>query len=393
MEEEDDQQVFSSQTAGSDSHGKDDDRAPRNFVVVVDTISLLYLGVLLLRIPVCIGDLIIWVNNGHLPYYQASKVVPAEIRAPLPGRLQRLLEPETLLSGQDLHSSVLGTMRLLDKEYGMRFPAINHTLLIAGWIRKLSLPIEVYPATSRLCEMLGSKFEFSVSNDAGPQLIQKFSDMPEIHLMANLVVAVKMLFPIDEVIHHSATSSDLSALSIDWQQYLHMTEQTRAFEDAFAANEEDCLAMTAEQLDQYLHWYERIVASEEISERGRAGRDADFRRAMAAMFPAPSTMSTSDVEVRMEASFSTKIQDERLADVQSKLRPKPIVHETAQRGDQVGAFHRRYRTFEELARGEKAMQRLYELAARHSGVSVELMVGTVYSVERKLEQLETKHSE
>lgn len=38
---------------------------------MLDTLALCYLGCLLLRIPTGIGELCLWVNNGHMPYKRA----------------------------------------------------------------------------------------------------------------------------------------------------------------------------------------------------------------------------------------------------------------------------------------------------------------------------------
>ena len=415
-------QVFSSQSegeSGADTAGSQTTRGGRRTrevkangsINLNDALVLCYLGTLLLRLPFSVADLAGYVNSGDLPYYQASRHVPSNLRDRLPGEYQALLEPQTFLQPQALHQKVLSTAKMLAKESGMTFPSVNHPLVLHRWMRDLGLPIEVFAATLRLSRLLEMDFTVQIGPKAGSSNVLQYA---EVKLMALLMVSTKLLFPLDDIDRHPVSSSDLSTLQMDWNAWLdvhsslHSTRQDGqsrekqpglTFADAFKVSESDCLTMSDEQLDQYLDWYQENLASESVREQGRAGKEADFRRTMMRMFPVQSDgLKTSKTmhEAQGEIVPDT-IATDILGRVQQSLRPKHIV--VSGDGDEVdrtGSYYRRYRDMQELDEG--AVRVLYEKSARLAGISLEGMVKAVFLTEVKLQKLEerlrkTQHDE
>lgn len=410
-------QVFSSQSegeSGADTAGSQTTRGSRRkrepkadgSINLNDNLVLCYLGTLLLRIPFSIADLVGYVNDGDFPYYQASRHVPANLRERLPGEYQGLLEPQAFLQPQALQQKALSTASVFQRDFGMDFPAINHALLLQRWMKDLALPLETFAATLRLSRLLEVDFTMQPAVKASSNNVLRYA---EVQLMALLMVSTKLLFPLDNIDRYPVSSSDLSVLRMDWNAWFddHSTKSSSdqnecdgegverktvlSFADAFNVSEADCMTMGDDELDQYLDWYQGNIASENVREQGRAGKEADFRRTMMRMFPVqshgPKTSMATQVE---QGAASNTIATDSLGRVQRSLWQKDIVvSDNKHRGDEVdrtGSYYRRFRDVEEL--DGAAVRLLYEKSARLAGISLDGMVKAIFLTERRLQKLE-----
>lgn len=425
-------QVFSSQSEG-ESAGSQTTRGSRRrrqakadgAINLSETLVICYIGTLLMRIPFTVVDLISRVDNGELLYYRAAKEVPANLRERLPGEFQVLLEPQTILQAARLHHRILELGVLLNAEFGMVIPAVNHPLILYRWMQALTLPIEVYAATQRLARILDIDFTLQLGGKTSSSRVLRY---PEVQLMSLLVVSTKLFFPIDDIDRHPVSANDLSALQMDWSEWeaaqgpladggdesdiiqnsKHDASPDLSFPEAFSISESDCLAMGDEELDRYMDWYQDNLASENIREHGRAGRDADFRRTLMRMFPtqpaprptvssagesnslgvAAGAVEGEDTSLARQASDTTQ----RLRRVQQALRPKKIV--VSAMGDdgrdevaRVGSFYRRHREAKDL---DGPARLLYTKAAELAGISLESLTKAIFLTERKLQMREER---
>lgn len=421
-------QVFSSQSEG-ESAGSQTTRGSRRkrqaktdgAINLSETLVICYIGTLLMRIPFTVVNLISRVDNGELLYYRAAKEVPGNLRERLPGEFQVLLEPQTILQSSSLHHRILELGVLLNAEFGMVIPAVNHPLILYRWMQALSLPIEVYAATQRLARILDIEFTLRLGGKTNSSRVLRY---PEVQLMSLLVVATKLFFPIDDIDRHPVSANDLSALTMDWSEWAasqgpsldggdesniiqnskHDTSSDLTFPEAFTISESDCLAMGDEELDRYMDWYQDNLASESIRDHGRAGRDADFRRTLMRMFPTQSATLPTHPSATGESkgsgagedtSLARQVSDttQRLRRVQQALRPKKIavsaVGDDGQRDEvaRAGSFYRRHREAKEL---EGPARLLYTKAAELAGISLESMTKAVFLTERKLQMREER---
>ena len=416
-------QVFSSQSEGESAASQTTRGSRRRrqaktdgAISLSETLVICYIGTLLMRVPFTVVDLISRVDNGELLYYKAAKEVPGNLRERLPGEFQVLLEPQTILRASSLHHRALELAALLNAEFGMVVPAVNHPLILYRWMQALTLPIEVYAATQRLARILDIDFTLQLGAKTSSNRVLRY---PEVQLMSLLVVATKLFFPIDDIDRHPVSANDLSALQMDWAEWAAAQPSVQSgddldgqnsrddtapdltFPEAFKISESDCLSMGDEELDRYMDWYQENLASESIREHGRAGRDADFRRTLMRMFPTQQTPRPTAVSSAGEGkskgagedtSLARKASDttQRLRQVQQALRPKKIVVSRGDGRDEVaraGSFYRRHREAKDLA---GPVELLYTKAAELAGISLESMTKAVFLTERKLQMREER---
>lgn len=373
--------------------GRQKDAIPGEAIpTLIETLSFAYIGMLLLRVPVTVADVHKWANDGELLYYRASREVPLGMRERLPGRYQELLEPQDLLQAEALHRCILERLAIWQKDHGMAVPRLNTPLVLYRWMRDLALPIETFAATQRLMRTLSIELDFWKPTKVGANVVLRY---PEVQLMAVLVVSTKLLFPYDDLERYPRSATDLSALALDWDGWVKLHkdddgcrngQRQLTFESAFDFSESDCLEAANDQLDTYLDWCEGNIANEDVRERGRAGRDADFRRTLFKMFPLdpkqpkhkPNLQSATEAEV-----------DNRDGRTRNMLRPKQVrdAIEEERGVERAGSSYRRWRTPNDLV---EPMKTLYEIAAKLAGSSIDSMVQAVFLTERKVQRHEER---
>ncbi|KAK4506028.1 hypothetical protein PRZ48_003993 [Zasmidium cellare] len=358
---------------------------------LMDVVCIIYAGVMLLRTPLTIADLHKWMNGGELLFYCAGKGLPLSMRDRLPGYLQEQLEPQDLVAPESLHRNMLAMLTAFNTDFGMLAPPLNHPLILYRWIKELSLPLEIYVAAQRLGRLMQIDFTYSLDAQAWTNMSLRF---PEIRLMALVVITTKLLFPFDDQKRYPKSARDPAALAMDWKLWTQLHSHGNnaedangekgdplTFEDAFKMTETESLDLAGDRLDQYLDWYERNMASEQVRERGRAGREADFRRALFRMFPAKGEFSDTR-EARAEINESGSTSGEKLLQIQSALRPKRIVADDGT--DEIpraGSFYPQHRAVEGL---DHTTRIFYAKAAELAGFSLRGMVRAVFSMERRL---------
>ncbi|KAI5368155.1 Putative transcription initiation factor Rrn7, Zinc-finger [Septoria linicola] len=374
---------------------------------LTELLSLIYVGILLLRIPITIADMHKWVNDGDLLYYRAAREVPLSMRDRLPGHLQEPLEPQDLLRVETLHRKVLDILTSLNADVGMQAPPLNHPLVLYRWVRALCLPLEVYVIAQRVGQQLDFDYQYTVDAKAWSSISLR---CPEVRLMTLVVIATKLLFPFDDAKRYPKSSRDMTALKMDWEVWQqvqsrgnmsiddnsavrHVVSQDESshltYQNAFTMTEEQSLELADDRLDQYLDWYEGNIASEEVRERGRAGREAEFRRTLFRMFPMHNVEShdkTSSPRAKAKIGESGNTSAEKLIQVQAALRPQRIV--TVEESDDVprtGTSYHQYRAVEEL---NGATQAFHEKAAQLAGYPLKGMLKAVFAIERRLLQFE-----
>ncbi|KAK7518074.1 ubiquitin family-domain-containing protein [Phyllosticta citriasiana] len=341
-------QVFSSQSEGetTDTNNAGDERLvrrgrrPDSSPKLIDTLALVYLAMLLLRVPVSLGDVFAWASSGELIYYRARAQVPPEMRDRLHATHLRALEPASLLSPTALQTAVLDLAIAYAREYGMGLPPLNYPLVLFRYLKDLTLPLEVYAAVLNLAKLVGCDFCFP-DFDARRRL--RLSDLPEAQVASLTVVAVKLLFPWDAVERHPYSASDLGAMKLDWDAWtkassdldgLRTAPGRLKFEKAIQVAERDVMRMEGQELDDYLNWYEGMFVDPDMENLPRVD---EFRRSLFKMFPTgqPAGMGREPPPSGPDEKSMADAQDEGIRAVQGAMKPCDAVPAAAEDADRV----------------------------------------------------------
>ncbi|EZF23793.1 hypothetical protein H112_03573 [Trichophyton rubrum D6] len=143
-DDENSTQLFSSQTGVSSELDKEEyqyhkrklSTSPR----VIDSLALCYLGTLLLRLPVSIGYMQEWVAEDEIPFMRPLRFIPSDMKDRLPAIYHMAFDTKNLPVGDQIHRAVADLIVLYHRDFSIEFPAINSSLLLFSYVKKLALP-------------------------------------------------------------------------------------------------------------------------------------------------------------------------------------------------------------------------------------------------------------
>lgn len=259
----------------------------------------------------------------------------------------------------------------------------------------LSFPVDTYTAVHHMSSMLGIDFCFPKHGSR-----QKRSNLPEIRLVALLVVAVKMYYSFDSQDRHPRSQLDVAVLHVDWDKWGELQEQhdrrlTLNGEigrgNEMLVTEQDVMKMSGGQLDEYLDWYEKTWINEEDDHHNKKG----LPKQLLDMFPTSRINSSLVAAVGFDAEKKAEGDslDEKLRMIQSKLKLRPVVSAESEGKSReplrrLGSLYKRYRKIEDLPPQAK---RFHEAAASLIGVSMTTLLMAVRQMEVKLRVWRAKH--
>lgn len=343
----------------------------RSLPRLIDTLGLCYLGCLLMRLPVRVGDLFGWSKNNHIIYLDAIHEIPREMRARLPGQYQKALTARSApFSGGELHETVLGLVLSFHKFYRMTFPPLNRQLLTLKYIKELALPPEIYTFTQEMVDFLNVDFTFPV----GQRRVQLL-DHPDVFLISCIVMVTKLICPFDDVRRGtSEINFSLPLLKIDWQQWREefdvAPKESLSRWDIEMLTSEDAWTISPAKADDYLSWFQQVkIDPQRSSQLGR----------FAGLFPLQEQQRETRPVNPDEAAL-----DSRLLEIHSKMTlqlPEDFANE-----DSVttifGARHWVWRNIDDLPPTARAF---YSKAAELSGLAPSGLAKAVFMLERRLD--------
>lgn len=299
--------------ASSDVASEDADAAPRVLKKrltlpsalprLPSSLSLIYVALLLLRLPVSVADLRTWIFSPGFPYLRAIDTIPLAMKQNLDPRSLRTFMARTGAPGAPkLHYETLDMIAMLQSQVGMSMPGLNAVLLLNRHMKTLGMPLDVFALTRRLAKVLDIKFSWPESSTRC--LILPLH--PEVQVIALVTIAVKLLYPFDNVVRHPFTDREPATLTLFWEEWArlrHANEQqcrskAAEHEKMLATTEIDVLQMNGEQMDHYLQWSGGTWLSKDEDEDVRP--DAFFQ-ALFEMFPLPEGRSTATDDSAGEA--------------------------------------------------------------------------------------------
>ena len=250
--------------------------------------------------------------------------------------------------------------------------------------------MDTYTAVCHIASILDCDFAFPPLRKRQP-----LSNLPEIQLVSMLVVATKLYHPFDSVDRYTRSLTEIGYLTIHWDVWVreHKTftaslRGNKPFEPGSELNfnEHDAMAMSDEQMDHYLDWYEKTwIDSEEKEHTFRS-----LPQELLDMFPTgrPNvSITTVPPKKNPEKQTEHEALIQRVLSAQKSLKTRGIVSEgkvgkQTKRVRRIGSSYKRYRRVEDLPDYAKA---IYEATAKLAGLSLQTLVLAVFRMERKLQ--------
>ncbi len=388
------QQLFSTQSEtensdtdaieGRESKTRHLENAPR----MIDTVALCYLAILLLRLPISLGNVYGWIMEEGFIYLRAINAIPRVMRQKLPLTLRRAFHVRT--GAPDLgrlYKTTLNLAAAFQEAFGMEMPKLNYPLLLFRYISDLTLPLDVFPSVQRMSHLIKYDFGFPTST----QKYNHLADHPESQLILLLVISIKLLYPFDEVERHPTKATEPSTLTVNWNVWnkVHahpiirsQSQSRRSIQNFFEKTENDVFDMSHQETDEYLDWFQRTWLDAEPNERGT---DIDFRKALCDMFPikAIETPTANEPESEQLAVLREKLQ--RVKVIQSSL----ILHQPFEEREDLeeerlrpGSRYRHYRSSQDIPQNARLF---FETVAKLVGLSIDMLVTMVFETELKLQ--------
>lgn len=350
-----------------------------------DCLALCYLGMLTLRLPFTPGDIYKWTIDRKLPYLSAIKLLPLSMRDRLPPQYHAVLDPSTILQYSRFYTRLVDLQTSYGHEHGVVWPALNVPLLLFRFLKELALPLEIYDTTIRLAGLLGYNFAFR--NDAKKRIGVR--NLPEAQLMACLIMSVKLFFPLDDESRQSTIVKNPVSVHMDWGNWCqHMNsamarrrehDQHYTSEELLHFKEGDVFSMQGNGMDQYLDFYSDTFLDR--AEIQRSEDNDDFRRALYNMFPV-GKLKHKSVNVSDDSSLQQKLDLVRA--VHSSMEPVAVSTESpTEIVLEPGQVYPLWKKEEELPEHARSF---YREAAKLVGLSMEMLILAVCSVESKAEQ-------
>ncbi|RKF72165.1 RNA polymerase I-specific transcription initiation factor rrn7 [Golovinomyces cichoracearum] len=353
---------------------------------LLETLSLCYLGMLLMRLPIGVGEVLGWVTRNEILYLRAVsfenrlnnvrkiivfpklKALPKYMRSKLPAQFHSALELKVPLNGPALYGKIQELIFFFHNHYHMSFPPLNLPLLAYKYILNLGLPIEVYPAIERLKDVLSLEFKFQApsSSTNGHRI-----SYPEIQLIGLIVIATKLSQPHDDITREPESELHPTLIKIDWEKWVNTMANRRLDREAeISLKETDIWTMNDRRLDLYLDWFQQNMLDD---------RDSKVSENLLNLFPLQNVVNQrlDDSDLEMPTS--------RLKTIQEGL----VLQKVWPPGDDVsvhvrrpGELYKRYRNLTEL---NFYAEMFYTLAASTAGIPLKMFMGVVSQLEIQLD--------
>lgn len=382
-----------SETETAISSGGSDSERSKN-PSLVDTICICYVACLILRLPYTVGDFHRWIVDEQIVYFRAVRHIPDKMRDALPSRLRNSLDTRAVLQPDKLLLSVRAFIMRMHRDNGLTPPPINYEQCLFGFMVTLALPLEAYTTTISLSQFVKSSFSYPLTWTKGRHNV--LSSLPEVHLMALFVIAVKLIWGFDSALGqtvHPRSDAEPAATRIDWQVWqramanepstasrLFQRTLDRPAARAAELDEQDMLSLERPELDRYMDWYHATWLPDA---RPR------FPEQLQRMFPAGDLPEKRTDAGREEQQGTAEAAFGRITAVVNGLQEVPVrADDDDDDGSEVQRPGARYLKYGSERALEGVARSFYALAAEAVGVRLDTMVAAVLAVERLLDRQE-----
>ena len=364
------------------TQGRELGRLPK----LIDSLALCYLATVMIHVPVSLGDLQTWVNDGEMIYYSAARGVPHQMLYKLPGEYHQPLQPSVMLKSDDLQREVAALALAYEREFNLKFPPLNYPPLLFHLIRSLALPFDIYAEVKTLATIVSYEFRLP-SNKIRTVLHPK--DFPEAQLMALIIIAVKISYPFEKVDQNPVTASDAAATALDWDTWVKAmqdykiavrTPERLEYRQCLKVTEESIFNMSDQQIDNYLDWYDQEFSDHKVNEQKN-----DFRKALFEVFPT-SRRSVTSSSTSSNRTVIGSAMAKRTKKVLDSLHSRETLTERRDTNNSSsrtpGSNYKMFCKSEELNDHAKVF---IEECAELIGMSASELLRAVYYTEKKVE--------
>jgi RNA polymerase I-specific transcription initiation factor RRN7 len=231
--------------------------------------------------------------------------------------------------------------------------------------------VNVYAAAHRLGKLLSFDYQYPAK-----LMRLSFAFYPEVQVIALIMIATKLCYPFDNIPRLPETFDDPATIKLDWSKWQEIVRDPAV--EGFSKGEQakvedkDVLSMSEKKLDEYLDWYQRTWIDD---------RDPKISQQLLDLFP------LEDLPQEVDTASTPKgqqVEEDRLKRmVQSLSWQKPRRRDKSGEpiANRPGSDYPRYRSVEELPEAAKL---LFAKAAKSAGLTSDMMVRAVYSIERAL---------
>ncbi|KAL5339356.1 hypothetical protein BJX70DRAFT_364109 [Aspergillus crustosus] len=373
-------EFFSSQPASAREESEPEAFRPGSKVVqwprLIDAVALCYLGAFLMRLPVTVADFHRMVMRNEITYYRALIHIPRDMKDKLPQEYIHRLDITRLLEAEDLHTAVYDVLLLYHRRFEVQFPPLNTPAILYRLLKRLALPVDIYPATKELQSLLGFTFEYSTKHTRR----QKALDKPELQLITLVVIATKLLFPFDDIQRHPSSTQEPTVQAIDWGSWKEVQKDFDRRDTSagrigkgkeILVKEDDVLDMTPDQLDEYMDWYETSWLD-----------TSNAPPPLASFFPLGSSSSAKDT-TQSEAKQASNSNEEEAIETMLHMAPRylksrDVIPDPDADIPRPGSHYTRYKNESDLPDSARAF---YVTAAKVVGISVSTLVNCVSKAE------------
>ncbi|CAL5221234.1 g3386 [Coccomyxa viridis] len=219
---------------------------------------VVYLGCWSTRQAVCATDVLRWANDGALPFLSLrglsnpvlEKANASSLRFPA-----SLLQPTGVMGIQELMSLSAQTA----SQIHLRLPPVNAPALIVRFGQELHIPQEVARVALQM-------FEVHLAGTPQMRLQDDIHMHPYSHLMAIMIVAIKLVYGLDAEDAQASHSSTHQAL--EWQSWADAVVGSSRGPTTFPKTALEASMLNAKEWDSYLRFLRSIALAQTEAGRG-----------------------------------------------------------------------------------------------------------------------------
>ncbi|CCG83962.1 protein of unknown function [Taphrina deformans PYCC 5710] len=226
--------------------------------LLVHSLALCYLTLLLLRVPITIHDLKVWVDREEMPYMRAVRLVPLELLDRLEPQYLEALDPQLRPTPSRIWKWTQQTAVFFTRNTNVTFPGINYRPIIFAMVKEMLLPLDIYNAVDRQLDQLDLALRPSCKPAMGRL-------PPECRILCLVLVIAKLYYNLDGVQRTPKSFSEPPVRCPDiraWQRIVKIQiSALQGIDLASKTEPKDIFSMNDASLDDYMDWFSKTWVS------------------------------------------------------------------------------------------------------------------------------------